>query len=97
MISNALFGKTTTFAYQDIADNVYSAQLTFPSTVSGLASVATIGAVTVEIGFRSIDSTPICGVNRTDIPYIKITANSAVNIRRVWLELGNVNHMMTTP
>ena len=97
IISDALFGKSAVFAYQDSSGDVYSAQLTFPSAVSGIADSATIGAITAEIGFKTLSSTLICGVSRTDVPYIKITANSAVNIRRVWLELGSVCHMQNIP
>ena len=88
-ISDYFFGKTLTFAYQDDNDNIYSTQLTFPSVLGNAADTASIGLLTVEIGFEVLSSaTKICNINRTDLPYIKITANADVNIRRVWLEFG---------
>lgn len=96
IISDALFGKAVTFSYEDSTGNVYSDTIVFP-TASGQGIDARIGALYVEIGFISTSAINICGVSRTDIPWIYIRANSAVNVRRVWLELGEVSHMENTP
>lgn len=97
LISDVLLGRSVIFAYQDSSGNTYSNTLTFPSTVSGTAVTQTIGSLSVKIGFKSVSATLICGVSRTDVPYIEIGATEVVNVRRVWLELGSVLHMEITP
>ena len=96
IIPDALFGKTVTFAYQDNSDNVYKTTFTFPSSASGADVTATVGSLSVAIGFI-VGTVDLHGVSCASVPYLKLTANSAVNIRRVWLELGKVCHMETTP
>ena len=96
IIPDVLFGKTVTFAYQDSSDNVYSAAITFPSSSSASAETATVEDITVETGFI-VGTIVLNSVSCASVPYIKLTANSVVNIRRVWAEFGEMCHMETTP
>ena len=100
IIPEALFGKTVTFAYSNNSNTVYKSTLTFPSSApaSGATYVnASVGYVTVYLGFIAGTYT-LCNTTCSCVPYIQIyAASGAVNIRRVWLELGEVCHMETTP
>lgn len=89
----ALIGKTITAAV-DIGGTVYSDTVAFPA--NGEETVFSDGGVTVAVGIDS-GTYKLSGVSAAGVPYVKITASSAVNVRRVWLELGSVCHMETTP
>lgn len=93
ILPSVLIGKTVTAAI-DIGGTVHSDVVTFPS--SGEETVFSDGGVTVAVGIDS-GTYNLCNVSVSGVPYIEISANANVNVRRVWLELGSVCHMETTP
>lgn len=96
IIPAALLGKTCTFAI-DANGMAESATITFPSTVGDAANMVELSNCTVELGFVSVSSTLICGVASTSVPYIKITVAADINVKRVFLELGEASHMAEAP
>lgn len=99
IIPNALTGQYVTVAYQDDNNNIYSTQIQFPSTTSDTSTTTTCGyRMTVTVGFKS-GSYTLNTISCTSVPYIIFNNNSnaAINIKRVWMELGAVCHLATTP
>ena len=92
----ALGDKQLTFSI-DIGGEVQSAPLIFPSVGSVYSNGISLDGCDVELGFASSSGTSICGVQSTAIPYLKITPTADINIKRPFLEFGEVSHMVETP
>lgn len=78
----------------DIDGTIQAATLTFPSTTAGAAVSASLTGVSLEIGFVDLGSgntSLLEDVASRYIPYLKVTATTAVNVRRVKLEAGSVS------
>ena len=107
IIPAALLGKSAVFAYENVdisGVNTYTVPITFPYTEPTAAGTKTYITATcedlgIEIGIMYEADVMLCGEEYNTVPYITITnnSNSALRIRRVWLELGNVCHMKSTP
>ena len=95
IVPDALVGQEYTFSI-DVGGTEQSVTMKFPTTVTGAATVSNVSSCSVELGFLS-GSFALCGVTCSYVPYIKITAKAAINVRRVFLEKGNTSHMKYTP
>lgn len=95
IVPAALFGKRHTFSI-DVGGTIQTTAISFPVSADAAVNVADLPCGTVELGFIS-GSFQLCGVDCAAVPYIKITTNLAINVRRVFLELGEASHMTATP
>lgn len=96
IIPAALSNKNAIFSYEDNSGSVHTADLTFPSTINDLPTTVACGDLSVIVAYHT-GSYTLNSVSCSAVPYIQITANAAVNVRRVWLELGSICHMEKTP
>lgn len=94
IIPDALFGKICTFSI-DVGGTVQTATIRFPTAAGNAPNTASVLSGTVEFGFVS-GSFKLCDVDCAAVPYVKFTAAADINVRRVFLELGEVSHMVGT-
>lgn len=95
IIPESLIGKKCTFSI-DVDGNAESKTIAFPAATVDAGNTVTLSNCTVELGFLAGTFT-LCGVSCSYVPYIKISALADINVKRVFLELGNASHMTETP
>lgn len=93
-VPESIVGKMCTFSI-DVDGTAESATIAFPATVDGAANTAALSNCTLEVGLIS-GSFTLCDVTCLYVPYIKITVTADINVRRVFLELGEMSHMTET-
>lgn len=81
----------------DIEGEIQSVPLIFPSVGSTYSNGISLDGCDIELGFVSSSGASICGVQSTSIPYLKITSSADINVKRPFLELGKVSHILETP
>lgn len=92
----ALFGKEYTFSVL-VDESLRTVTAKFPTSENALPVVLTkIPELNVEWGFVSGDFI-VNDTNSSAVPYLKITAKSNINIKRLFFERGNISRMMQTP